>query len=249
MKRRLGSSLTALPSGWCLEPIFELLDALEGIQFWVKDSVGRYLIMNRGCLLDYSINTNAEVVGKTDFDLSPAYIASLFRLDDERVLAGERIHGRIELVGRYDHTAMWCITHKMPVRDGRGCIVGTAGIAHRAPANALTGACSGESMARALDFLRRKVFRAIANEELARAAGLSLRVFLRRFRESFGDPPQVYLRRLRVRMACHPLVYSTRTLADIALAHGFCDQSHFGREFRHATGMTPSEYRAQYSTF
>jgi AraC-like DNA-binding protein len=49
-------------------------------------------------------------------------------------------------------------------------------------------------------------------------------------------------------MACHPLVYSEQSIAEIAAAHGFCDQSHFGREFRRETGMTPREYRSRFRT-
>jgi AraC-like DNA-binding protein len=77
---------------------------------------------------------------------------------------------------------------------------------------------------------------------------VSLRVLERRFREAFYLSPQQYLRRLRVRMACHPLVYSEQSIAEIAAAHGFCDQSHFGREFRRETGMTPREYRSRFRT-
>lgn len=106
-----------------------LFDCLQGVQFWVKDRAGRYRAMNRACLLDYSLASFAEAEGKTDFDLSPAHIATQFRLDDERVLKGARIANRVELVGRFDHTAVWCVTDKVPLRNSRGRIVGTAGVA------------------------------------------------------------------------------------------------------------------------
>ena len=77
-------------------------------------------------------------------------------------------------------------------------------------------------------------------------AGMRVRVLERRFRDAFQLAPQQYLRRLRVRLACHPLVYSERTLAEIAAVNGLCDQSHFGREFRRETGMTPREYRDRF---
>ena len=70
-------------------------------------------------------------------------------------------------------------------------------------------------------------------------------VMERRFREAFHLAPQQYLRRLRIRLACHPLVYSERTLAEIATAHGFCDQSHFNRTFKRFTGMAPGQYRSR----
>ncbi len=42
-------------------------------------------------------------------------LANQYRIDDERVLRGERILSRIELVGRFDHTARWCVTSKAAV--------------------------------------------------------------------------------------------------------------------------------------
>ncbi|WP_075088197.1 helix-turn-helix transcriptional regulator [Verrucomicrobium spinosum] len=79
-------------------------------------------------------------------------------------------------------------------------------------------------------------------------AGLSVRAFERRFRQLFHVAPQQYVRRLRVRLACHALVFGHRTLAEVADDHGFCDQSHFTREFRKETGMTPREYQQRYAT-
>jgi transcriptional regulator GlxA family with amidase domain len=95
-------------------------------------------------------------------------------------------------------------------------------------------------------FLRGHFPEPVDNATLAQHVGLSVRVLERRFRREFQLAPQQYLRRLRVRLACHPLVYSELGLAEIATAHGFCDQSHFGREFRRETGMTPRGYRERF---
>jgi AraC family transcriptional regulator len=53
-----------------------------------------------------------------------------------------------------------------------------------------------------------------------------------------------YVRKLRIEYACHELVASARPIVDIALAAGFCDQSHFTRTFKLAVGSSPSQYRA-----
>ena len=225
-----------------------LFDCLEGVQFWVKDSAGRYRAMNRACLLNYSLALFAGAEGKTDFDLSPAHLATQFRLDDERVLRGATIVNRVELVGRFDHTAVWCLTNKVPLRNARGRIVGTAGVARPLVKDAELPGTADAALARAVAFLRERLAEPLDNATLARQAGLSVRVLERRFREAFQLAPQQYLRRLRIRLACHPLVYSERTLAEIATAHGFCDQSHFGREFRRETSMTPREYRERFRT-
>ncbi len=240
MNRRATIAQTARSLLGPAAALVTLFDCIEGVQFWIKDHKGRYRAMNRACLLDYSLASFAEAEGKTDFDLSPAHIATQFRFDDERVLKGANIVNRVELVGRFDHTAVWCVTDKVPLRNARGRIVGSAGVARPLAKDA--------ALVRAVAFLRKHLAEPLDNATLARHAGLSVRVLERRFREAFQLAPQQYLRRLRVRLACHPLVYSERTLAEIATGHGFCDQSHLGREFRRETGITPREYRERFRT-
>jgi AraC-like DNA-binding protein len=52
-----------------------------------------------------------------------------------------------------------------------------------------------------------------------------------------------YVRTLRLEGAIRDLEESEASLAAIALANGFSDQSHFSNAFRRHTGVTPSEYR------
>jgi AraC family transcriptional regulator len=53
-----------------------------------------------------------------------------------------------------------------------------------------------------------------------------------------------YVRNLRIEFAQRELVVSHTPLADIALAAGFCAQSHFSTAFKRQLGLTPAEYRA-----
>ncbi|HYF35609.1 MAG TPA: AraC family transcriptional regulator [Prosthecobacter sp.] len=226
---------------------WELFDFLGDVQFWVKDRRGVYLWVNRGFLMNYSLDDRAQVIGRTDFDLSPAHLADQYRLDDERVLAGERIINRVELVGRFDHTAAWSHTTKLPLHDKRGRITGSVGITHPAPASKVLPDSADAALAKAIAYIRRHHHQPIDNPHLAKLAGLSLRAFERRFVKAMHSTPQQYVRRLRVRLACRALVATSAPLADIAFDHGFCDQSHFTREFRRETGLTPREYRAHYT--
>ena len=65
----------------------------------------------------------------------------------------------------------------------------------------------------------------------------------RTFRGDYGCSPGEYLRRLLVEIACQRLAMTDVPLAEIALAAGFSDQSHFTKTFRRYNGMTPGEYR------
>lgn len=223
----------------------ELFEPLEDVQFWIKDRAGRYCRINRAFLLNYALTDPGQVVGKTDYELSPAFLADQFRFDDEHVLSGKKVVNRIERVGQAGQTASWSATNKIPIRGARGRIVGTAGTTRRLSARAreLVGARGFEAVvAHICDHYSEH----ISNRQLAALARMSVRAFERKFHDSFHVTPQQYVRKLRVRIACRTLVYSEKPLAEVALECGFADQSHFAREFRHQTGQTPRAYREHY---
>ena len=65
------------------------------------------------------------------------------------------------------------------------------------------------------------------------------RVFRRWKRQGIGE----YVHRLRIRAACEQMLRPETPIADIGLANGFADQSHFTRSFRRVTGMSPARFR------
>lgn len=65
----------------------------------------------------------------------------------------------------------------------------------------------------------------------------------RSFREAAGEGLQDALRRRRVETACELLAATELSLADIAAAANFCDQSHMNRCFKAVIGRTPPELR------
>ena len=64
------------------------------------------------------------------------------------------------------------------------------------------------------------------------------------FRQKYGNSIVGYVRELRVHYACQQLADTEYSLAEIAQAAGFSDQSHFSRIFKRVTNMTPAAYRA-----
>jgi AraC-like DNA-binding protein len=75
--------------------------------------------------------------------------------------------------------------------------------------------------------------------EPARACGLSLSYFSRAFRRSVGTPPHRWLLLQRMLRAKSLLRDADWSLADIAAACGFADQSHFTRVFAGVVGASP----------
>ena len=220
-----------------------LLDQIEGVQCWIKDREGRYTWVNRGFLLNYAVERVADVLGCTDHDLSPPHLADQYRADDDRVLNGQPVAGRIELVGRFDRTAVWSCTTKQPLCDARGTIIGTVGMTRVIDATAVHAGNEDAAVGLVLVHMRKHFAEPLTNAELAQIAGRSVRAFERMFRRQMQATPQQFLRRLRLRLACRELTTTRRSLAAIAVSHGFCDQSHFVREFRREFGLPPGEYR------
>lgn len=234
-----------------LEPVAAgiagLLDQIEGVQCWIKDREGRYCWVNRGFLLNYALERVEEVVGRTDHELSPTHLADQYRADDERALEGKPVDGRIELVGRFDRTAAWSVTTKKPLRDARGRIVGTVGMTRVVDSAVVHAGGENAALGLVLVHMRNNFAEPLSNAELARVAGRSVRALERMFLRQMQATPQQFLRRLRLRLSCRELTAGRRPLAAIAVAHGFCDQSHFVREFRREFGITPGEYRSRHN--
>jgi AraC-like DNA-binding protein len=232
-----------------------LFDFLDDVLAWVKDQHGRYLWVNRAFLINYALEhphldagiSEQQILGKTDYDLSPAFLADQFRLDDEHALAGNRIVNRIERVGEFQGAAGWNVTNKIPVFDAKGKIVATAGIT-RALNKPASHPGAAEGFGPALEYIRNHYQRSISNQQLAGVSKMSLRAFERQFLASFHLTPQKYLRKLRLRIASRALIYTDESLSQVALSCGFADQSHFTREFRRQFGRTPRDYRAHYQT-
>ena len=65
----------------------------------------------------------------------------------------------------------------------------------------------------------------------------------REFRNRYNCTIGGYIRYLRIQFACRQMANSDATIAEIALASGFFDQSHFSRTFKRLTGITPTKYR------
>jgi PAS domain S-box-containing protein len=104
-----------------------LIDQLPD-SIYAKDSAGRKSLANAADLKNLRCKTEADAIGKTDFDLFPPEIAAKFAADDEDVLAGKPVYNREEYFFDEDGRKNWLLTSKLPVRNENGEIVGLVGI-------------------------------------------------------------------------------------------------------------------------
>jgi len=83
----------------------------------------------------------------------------------------------------------------------------------------------------------------------ARVCAMSESHFINFFKDTTGQSFVSYLNHYRVERAQQLLASTDRSLTDIGVEVGFCDQSYFGMVFRRFAGMTPSSYRRQFTEY
>jgi transcriptional regulator GlxA family with amidase domain len=86
--------------------------------------------------------------------------------------------------------------------------------------------------------------RAITIDDAARAAAMSTRNFLRRFKMEMGVTPSDYLLFVRLDMCCHLLAETSLPVDKVARRCGIGGGGRLSKIFRQYLGTTPTEYRA-----
>ena len=107
----------------------------------------------------------------------------------------------------------------------------------------LKGGLSPYQLQRAKEVLAADYERDLALGEVAEQCGLSRGHFAKAFRISTGTTPHRWRQQRRIDQAKQLLTDGHLSLADVALASGFADQSHFTRVFSRMVGETPAGWR------
>jgi PAS domain S-box-containing protein len=96
---------------------------------YTKDSECRKTLANPADLQNMSSATEAEVLGKTDFDFFPEESAKAFFEDDKKVIEnGQTILSREESFTDKNGKKNWLLTSKIPIRNDEGKVTGLLGI-------------------------------------------------------------------------------------------------------------------------
>jgi PAS domain S-box-containing protein len=116
--------INALPP----QVLVQVLDALPIRIFW-KDRESRFLGCNRLFAQDAGVTDPQEFVGRSDFYFFHPEQAAAFRDDDADVMyTGQPKLGFIEKLTLADGQTRWLESHKLPLRDEEGRVVGVIGM-------------------------------------------------------------------------------------------------------------------------
>jgi len=83
----------------------------------------------------------------------------------------------------------------------------------------------------------------VSSADVAHRVGFSQRRFIELFRNEVGMTPKLFCRVERFQQVIHAIGHKTDiNWIDLALNHGYSDQSHFNHDFREFSGLRPTEY-------
>ncbi|MBN1671947.1 MAG: AraC family transcriptional regulator [Kiritimatiellae bacterium] len=220
-----------------------LFDHLPDVYFFVKNSVGQFVMGNSALVTKCGVSDESQMIGKTDHDFFPKERADGYVRDDRYVLqTGRRVVNRVELAAEPSGRANWFLTSKIPLRSHTGRIVGVAGTA-KDYEPARSAISPYRELTRVTEFIETNYGDRIEVKRLAALASLSVSQFERTFRRVMRTSPVRYLHEVRIRAACRRLACTGDKIATIAQDTGFYDHSHFTRAFVEIMAITPRAYR------
>jgi len=207
-------------------------------------STGSYLLARAGLLTGYrcTIHWESRPAFKEDFPLLDC-TNNLFEIDRNRLTCSggtaamdlmlfliEQKHGR-ELAGAVANQF-----HHERIREGHAAqLGGTLQSFERLPSGLQT------IIKNMLDNIEDP----LKMPELATKIELSVRQLQRLFLQFTGMTPHRYYVKIRLQQARELLLYSDRSIIEVAVSTGFTSTSHFATSYKRIFGIRPSETRQQ----
>jgi PAS domain S-box-containing protein len=228
--------------------IMALFSALGDIYFFIKDTEGRFLAGNNLQLEKLGLDSEEQLIGKTDYDFFPSYMIAHYAEDDKQVIqSGQPILRRVELVANPDGSVSWHVTSKFPLYNKSGTCVGIVG-SMRDFDHSDNAWQPYRRMNAVVEYISQHYTDPIEIADLASVASLSISQLERRFRTVFEQTPARFIIRYRLTRASQILMHSDATVSQIAQNVGFYDHSHFTREFQKLFGIAPGRYRREHGS-
>jgi AraC-like DNA-binding protein len=223
--------------------VLELFDRLPDVVFFVKDTAGRYVVVNETLVRRLGLSGKTDLLGRTTRDLFPAPLGERYLTQDLTVCrTGREISDLLELHLYPNHQEGWCVTTKVSIRGRDGEVIGLAGTSRDVHSPA-SGTRSLQDLAGAVRHIQEHYERPLRVEALAAMARLSRYRFTRRIQLLFGLTPAQLIIKTRLDAARRMLLEGKVPIGRIAVACGYCDQSAFTRQFKATVGLTPAQYR------
>lgn len=218
----------------------DLFDAISDVTFFFKNELGRYVLVNRTLARRCGVADKSELLGRTAAEVFPQPLGEGYLAQDLQLIAtGQPLLNELELHAYAAGETGWCITTKLPLRNGEKRCIGLVGISRDlyAPTE------DYRDVAAALQEVQRNLDAPWTVDAVANLAGLSSYQLDQRIRDVFHLSTNQLILKFRMDYATQRLRDTDSAIAQIALECGYSDQSAFTRQFRRTIGLAPGDFR------
>ncbi len=220
----------------------ELFDHISDVVYFIKNECGEYLIVNKTLVERCAVKSKAELLGKTAAEVLRPPLGDRFAAQDQQLLkTGTPMLSQLELHLYPNGNVGWCLTTKLPLRNRRGKIIGLVGVSQdlRIPDTATD---EYRQLAAAIEYAEARLSSPPSVPKLAEVAKMSVTNSIDEC-GSRSDWSRTMVGEDSLDAAQRMLQSTELPIATIALQTGYFDQSAFTRQFRRATGLSPSQFR------
>ena len=222
--------------------IAAMFESLPNIGFYIKDAEGRIIAINRFNCEMCNIPTPDFAIGKRSSDLFPHSFANLAMSRDNLV----RSTNKPIVKRRYSMPANLSVGSRVisiyPLYGQNGEIAGTLCCYYCDKPDEI-GPVWEDKFDAIIEYINSNIAKPLSLAKVANEYKMSVSNLQRMFMRILGIRPGKYIIQQRLNVACRMLEETDKTVNDIAISSGFCDQSHFTKLFKQERKTTPGEYR------
>ncbi len=221
----------------------QLFDQLPDIVFFIKDVQGKYQLINQSLVKRCGLKDKTELIDQLPSEVLGIKLGRRYEEQDRQVIKQhESIIRHLELHNYQSQEVGWCLTTKLPIFNQHKECIGLIGVSQDLKWPDLSDK-SLKAISAALLFAEERLQDTPTIIEMAQIAKMSPYQLDRRMKLVFGLTTGKWLLKTKITKASQLLIESNLSILEIAFAVGYNDQSAFTRQFKKATGQTPTEFQ------
>lgn len=221
----------------------QLFDHLPDIVFFMKDTEGRYLVVNQTLVERCGAKNKNQIIGHNAAQVLGETLGNRYIKQDQQVLQSQQpLIQHLEVHNFQSQELGWCLTTKLPLLNEHGECMGLIGVSQDLKLPDATNEMFSNIHA-AVKYIEDNLDKGPTIKAMAKAANMSHYQLDRRMKLAFGLSAGKWLIKTRISKASQLLSETHHSVLDVALAVGYSDQSAFTKQFKKVTGISPLRFK------